>query len=735
MLARLVEKYEQCDLIGIIFPFFLIFGLIILRILEGFLLVHVLIELFSVIVGVIITVITYYMYKFTRNDFLRFLGIGFFWIAFFDLFHMISYYGMNVYSSIDSPNISTTLWIFARILEIATILIAPFVNFKKISSRLVFLFFGSVSILLYIATIMGLTPLMYIPHEGLTSTKIVLEYGVILFSFTALWMYHKKRNNFHPLMYQMIRASLVYAVLAECSFTLYSDIYGIMNFTGHIFKFLSYWMIFRGVVVTALKEPFSHMSKSANSYDTIPVPVVIVDSEGVIRQINQATLADNQSKMDDDILGHDNHDLLHPYGIEKEECEICKAIDQGVYSALEISYGELHKQYTISPIKTHDHITGTLQICTDVTDIRMAEKKLKEDQVFYETVFSSLNEAVIVLNQNTIVDCNKAALTLFETTRKNFIGKTIFETAYEIECREYALADYINSAYKGEYGLAECSLKLQSNDREPKIVEFTLSGFGENKNNTLIMIARDITRQTEEEKLFIMNARQAQMGEMISMIAHQWRQPLAIINAITTQMRLKALLSEIEDQPYIDNLIKIEHQSAHLSQTISDYRDFFRPDKPKEEFNITTLLNKAISLIDYTLKSYSIEIKQIIVHESILFTYRNEVLQVLIVLLKNALDKFVETKMVNGKITITVERDDRYCVVSVYDNAGGIPPDIINKLFVPYFTTKHKSQGTGLGLYMSKIIIQEHCQGEIEVFSQDQETIFSIKLPYLKEEK
>lgn len=218
------------------------------------------------------------------------------------------------------------------------------------------------------------------------------------------------------------------------------------------------------------------------------------------------------------------------------------------------------------------------------------------------------------------------------------------------------------------------------------------------------------------------------------MIAHQWRQPLAIINAITSQMRLQELMKDENDLLLIENLIKIEEQSVHLSRTITDYRDFFRPDKPKELFYISTLIDHALNLIDHTLKNHGITIKKVSMKDPKLTSYRNEVLQVLIALLKNALDAFEENNTPQGMITIVIDQDDRFVIVSIHDNASGISPEIMNKLFIPYFTTKRK-YGTGLGLYMSKVIVEEHCAGVLEVMSEESETTFTIKLPYQKEEQ
>jgi len=360
--------------------------------------------------------------------------------------------------------------------------------------------------------------------------------------------------------------------------------------------------------------------------------------------------------------------------------------------------------------------------------LQIKSEEVKESEKFYRTIFSSVHEAILILEHHTVVDCNDLALSLFNISREELMGKDIFSLPYAIESREQNFHDSIDLAYKGEYITIESSLHLKNSPEEIKIVEFTLSGFMQNDENNLVMVARDITSQVEEERIYRMQMRQAQMGEMISMIAHQWRQPLAIINAITSRMRLEVMLSGEEDA-FSDNLIKIEEQSTHLSQTISAYRDFFRPDKPKEYFDIFVLIHNAINLMDYMLKNNGIMIETVLKHNSNLLTYRNEILQVLIVLLKNALDAFVDKEIINGEIIITLDRDNDYCIIRISDNAGGIAHEVINKLFTPYFTTKTKNNGTGLGLYMSKMIIQDHCNGFLEVESKNNEAIFTIKLP------
>jgi len=384
-------------------------------------------------------------------------------------------------------------------------------------------------------------------------------------------------------------------------------------------------------------------------------------------------------------------------------------------------------------LDTSGIVTAILSSGEDITDARRTQEHLIERESFYKTIFASVSEAIVIMENYFIIDFNDHALKIFETDRENMVGRYIFHLVHDIECREKSFVEHVNSAYAGNSVVTECSLRIHSYDVERKIVEIVLTSFGKSQDNKVVMVVRDITHKVEEQRFLTMNARQAQMGEMISMIAHQWRQPLAIITAITSQIRMKSMLSDQEDPVLINNLIKIEQQSAHLSQTISDYRDFFRPDKPKEHFHVISLIDHAVNLIDHALKNNSIQLEKTQEIDPILYTYRNEVLQVIIVLLKNALDAFSENKNLGGEIIFSINVIGEACMISISDNAGGISPEIMKKLFIPYFTTKQKNNGTGLGLYMSKLIIEEHCNGNLDVASEGINTVFTITLPYQKD--
>lgn len=218
------------------------------------------------------------------------------------------------------------------------------------------------------------------------------------------------------------------------------------------------------------------------------------------------------------------------------------------------------------------------------------------------------------------------------------------------------------------------------------------------------------------------------MGEMIENIAHQWRQPLSQINSAV--LVVDELLHEkgVKDINIEEKLLEIESLTRYMSKTIDDFKDFFSKNKNKETFYVQELIEKSVYIVKGTLKANNIEIqinadKNITCHG-----YANELQQVIVVILNNAKDMFISRNIFKPKIEIDVKKFDENLEIIICDNAGGISPSIVDKIFEPYFTTKHKSQGTGLGLYISKMIIEESMGGLLYVTPLKQGTCFHIDL-------
>jgi len=235
-----------------------------------------------------------------------------------------------------------------------------------------------------------------------------------------------------------------------------------------------------------------------------------------------------------------------------------------------------------------------------------------------------------------------------------------------------------------------------------------------------------------QQELMQQQHRLAQMGEMISMIAHQWRQPLSAITAVTASMQVKAQMHLLTEENTIEMLNKINHFSSHLSETINDFRNFFKPNKQQVKTDYKKMLDSIFLMIENSLEVYNIKVTLHVHQRKTFLTYESEVKQVLLNLIKNAEDALVENQVENPEIIIEI--DEMKCTIT--DNAGGIPEEILPKIFDPYFSTKMKKNGTGLGLYMSKIIIEDHCRGILNVENTKLGARFTIELfPFEKEEK
>ena len=244
-------------------------------------------------------------------------------------------------------------------------------------------------------------------------------------------------------------------------------------------------------------------------------------------------------------------------------------------------------------------------------------------------------------------------------------------------------------------------------------------------NDNIVKTKKAIKDTEQKDKAMLQQSRLAQMGEMISMIAHQWRQPLSAISATSGSLTLKAKLDKLDNDTAVELGEKISEYAQHLSSTIDDFRDFFKPNKQIVDVTYKNLIQSVLSIIEDSIKTKNIELKQDLQSEAVLSSYPNELKQVILNLIKNAEDILLEKKIEHP--VITIETQDN--ILRVKDNAGGVSSDIIEKIFDPYFSTKTKKNGTGLGLYMSKTIIEDHCGGELRVYNDEFGAVFEMKLP------
>ncbi len=247
-------------------------------------------------------------------------------------------------------------------------------------------------------------------------------------------------------------------------------------------------------------------------------------------------------------------------------------------------------------------------------------------------------------------------------------------------------------------------------------------------------IEDEVEKNRLQEIQLLQQSRLAQMGEMISMIAHQWRQPLHAISTTAASMKFTIELEEYncatqegkeEQQEYfLHKLDSIEEYIQNLTTTVDDFRNFYKPNKKEKKLLLEEVCEKALKIIRASLKADGIELVYAYNSQEMLTMFDGEMMQVLLNLFKNAQDNFKEQTIKSPWIKIITHKN----TIKICDNGGGIPETIMEKIFDPYFSTKNEKNGTGLGLYMSKTIIEEHHYGKIYAQNTNDGVCFIIEL-------
>jgi len=229
--------------------------------------------------------------------------------------------------------------------------------------------------------------------------------------------------------------------------------------------------------------------------------------------------------------------------------------------------------------------------------------------------------------------------------------------------------------------------------------------------------------------MLLQQSRLAALGEMISNIAHQWRQPLNELGLIVQELPMMYEKGNFDREYLKASVAKFMKVLSHMSKTIDDFRDFFKPDKEKVPFKLQEVVDKTFSLIEESFKRLRIAINIRITDELVVNGHPNEFSQVILNILFNAKDAFLAGNDQKPRvISIEMGRQGGRAVVTIADNAGGIPEDILDKIFDPYFSTRGPDQGSGIGLYMSKIIIEKNMGGRLSVRNIAQGAEFRIEV-------
>lgn len=470
--------------------------------LNSFLLFHITVELFSIVIAFAIFVFGWNGRHYINDGALLIVAVGFLAVGIIDMLHTLSYKGMNIFA--DDPNLATQLWILGRFVQVGAFFTSSFFIGKSIDAYRVVAVFALISASLLMVVFYGYFPDCFVEGEGLTPFKIASEYLIIALLIATMYRYNNSLMSDH--LKKFIRLSLAFAVLAELSFTLYIDVYGISNTVGHIFKVIFYYLIYRSIIVVGFTTPM-------------------------------------------DIL-------------------------------------------------------------------------------------------LVALKQSE------------EINRKN-------------------------------------------------------------------------------SEILAQQARFSGAAEAISNIANHWKQPLSVITISLQDIRDLFLQGNLTNEDLDESFNRSMQAINKIAMQVEGIKSQYKGALELKSEQLSTSVDTALDLLKEEIKAYRIVVAR---DFSPVFvqTYHNELIQVVVNILKNSIEAFSERLIPKPTIAISIKEIKGAAIITIADNAGGIAKEIERRVFEPYTTTKHKAFGVGLGLYMSKLIVEEHLKGKISAISQRDGTAVKIEISSIR---
>ena len=351
----------------------------------------------------------------------------------------------------------------------------------------------------------------------------------------------------------------------------------------------------------------------------------------------------------------------------------------------------------------------------DVTDKIQIQKKIEEQKNEFETIFNySIDGLAIVDLNGNFLEFNASFMKMIGFTREELLQTSCLELVApeDIQLTKDALQDAL------EYGFAvniEKSYVIKN--RQNITVNFSMVLLPDKKR--ILLSTKDMT----QHKLMESQAKLASMGEMIGNIAHQWRQPLSLISTIASGIKVQSEFGQFDEKSIIPDMDNIIKQTTYLSNTIDDFRNFIKNENERSEVQISNIIKKVLSIVSPSIINHHITVIQNNKDDMILDGYENQLIQALINILNNSKDALKEHIQEGNDRLIFIETKTiiNGFIIKIKDNAGGIPENVIKKIFEPYFTTKHKSIGTGIGLSITHQIITKHHDATITASNETYE--------------
>jgi PAS domain S-box-containing protein len=391
------------------------------------------------------------------------------------------------------------------------------------------------------------------------------------------------------------------------------------------------------------------------------------------------------------------------------------------------------KRYSSAIQQHQEQLTGINK------DLEWNIIKRKEVETYYQTLFNVANDAILISKDGQITECNDKTLEVFGFAKDVVLGKSMLDLSPEYqpdgELSKDKLEEISQASLKGEQQIFRWSFIRAEGVEFPASISLKIFRLGD-EDLTLSSI-RDISKRVDAEGQLMQAQKMAAVGEMLAIIAHQWRQPLNTLSTYISSLQA-AQYNDMLDKSFVEKLVAGASGQIHfMSKTIDDFRNFFKPSKSKGPVDVLEVVISAVKLMEAQMKHSGISLTVINKtgsHSLIVSGFRGEFVHVLVNIIANAKDAIImhaggaSAELEHKKIEITVSTDEQTVLITIGDSGGGIPEHLLMQIFNPYFTTKGTSSGTGMGLYMSKMIVEKEMNGELLAENTETGARFTIKL-------
>jgi len=371
--------------------------------------------------------------------------------------------------------------------------------------------------------------------------------------------------------------------------------------------------------------------------------------------------------------------------------------------------------------------------------------KRKEVETYYKTLFNVANDAIFISTGARYSECNHKALAMFGFTKDEIVGKGMLTLSPKYQPdgarSKEKLKEIIQDSHKGEQQVFRWSFIRSDGMEFPASVSLKI--FRLDNEEFMLSSVRDISKRVDAEGQLIQAQKMAAAGEMLGAIAHQWRQPLNALSTYVSSLQA-AHYNNLLNKAFVEKLVTgANGQIQFMSKTIDEFRNFFKPSKSKGPVDVLKVIVSAVKLMEAQIKQADIHLlvnNKTGATSAVVFGYHGEFVHALVNIIANAKDGIIQNEINKGdgpadkKIDITVSEDVENVIIQISDTGCGIPEHLLPRIFTPYFTTKGTSSGTGMGLYMSKMIVEKAMNGTLSAESTSAGAGFTIKLKKIRKE-